>query len=402
MLSLEEAHARLLAAAAPLPGIELPLADAAGLVLAQDVAGLRTQPPFDASAMDGYAIRFNDLPGPWRVVGESAAGARFVGTVDCGEAVRIFTGAPLPAGTDTVLVQEDARREGTDLRLAGSGPDEAGRHVRPAGLDFGEGEPLLRRGARLTAAKLALAAAGGHAVLRVHPRPRVALLSTGNELVAPGAVPGPDQIIDSNGVMLRALVGGVGGDAVDLGIIRDDIDAVMVAIESARGADVLVTIGGASVGDHDLVAPALARCGAALDFWKVAIRPGKPVLIGRLGDTHVVGLPGNPVSAFVCAQLFLLPLLRRLRGEKHALPMPAPARAAVPFAANGVRRDFMRATFAWRNGERWVTPARTQDSSMLAVLAGADALLVRAPNAGPVAAGEQVEIITLDNTEADS
>jgi molybdopterin molybdotransferase len=230
----------------------------------------------------------------------------------------------------------------------------------------------------------------------------VALLSTGNELVAPGKAPGPDQIVDSNGVMLRSLVEGAGGDAVDLGIVRDDADAVMAAIESARGADVLVTVGGASVGDHDLVAPALARCGAELDFWKVAIRPGKPVLIGRLGDAHVVGLPGNPVSAFVCAHLFLLPLLRRLRGEKRTLPKLIEARSTVVLPANGTRRDFMRATSEWRHGERWVTPARTQDSSMLAVLAGADALLVRAPNAAPVAAGEQVEIITLDNAEADS
>ena len=400
LLSLEAALGQLLATASPLPVEQASLADAFGRFLAEAVVARVSQPPADVSAMDGYALRFADLQQPLRIVGESAAGRGFAGVVGAGEAVRIFTGAPIPAGADTVAVQEDAVQEDAAadglVVIARDGPQRAGAHIRRAGLDFRAGGQVAQRGDRLTPARLGLLAAAGHAMLPVVRRPRVALIATGDELVLPGCVPGPDQIVSSNGPMLAALLRREGADVQDLGIVADTSDALATAFVAAQDADIIVTIGGASVGDHDLVKPVLQSLGARLDFWRIAIRPGKPMLAGRLGDAQVIGLPGNPVSAFVCATLFLLPLLRHMAGDPNPVSQPVMARASVGLKANGARRDFMRATLARdAEGALWATPCTLQDSSMLGVLAGADALLIRPENDPARAAGATVPVLTL-------
>lgn len=396
MLSLEEAQARLLDGVVPLATETVPLLDADGRRLAEDVVATRTQPPFDASAMDGYAIRFADLPGPWTVIGESAAGHGFPGAIATKEAVRIFTGAALPDGADTIVVQEDTRRDGGALMLIGEGPPNRGTHIRKAGIDFAVGDRLASSGTCVTPALIGLLASGGHANLPVRRRPRIVLLATGNELVPPGVEPGAGQIVSSNGVMLAALLARAGADVIDAGIIRDDRQTIEAAIASASGADVLVTIGGASVGDHDLVLPALRGVGATIDFWKVAIKPGKPMLAGALGDTRVIGLPGNPVSAFVCATLFLIPLVRRLGGADDPLPHSIDALLTRPLSANGSRRDHLRARLD-RVDDHWcVTPANNQDSSMLSTLTASNALIVRPPDAPAVTPGERVPVLPLD------
>ncbi|MBV8973133.1 MAG: molybdopterin molybdotransferase MoeA [Sphingomonadaceae bacterium] len=391
LTSVDEAQARLLADAVPLPAEDVPLPAALGRILAADVVARLTQPPFAASAMDGYAIRWDDLPGPWRVVGESAAGRRFRGTVGPGEAVRILTGAPLPAGADTVVVQEDVRRDGDTLTLTGDGPPRQGAHIRPPGLDFAAGQVLARAGEAVTPARIGVAAASGHATLPVHRRPRVAMLATGDELVPPGATPGPDAIVSSNGVMLAALLG-AHAEVTDGGIVPDTREALAAAVRAHANADVLVTIGGASVGDHDLVMPVLRDLGAAIDFWKIALRPGKPMLSGRLGATRIVGVPGNPVSAYVCSALFIVPLLKRLGGDPAPLPVPFDAPAATDLPANGGRRDYLRARLA----DGAVTPSSRQDSAMLHVLADSNVLIVREANAPPAAAGTMVPCLALD------
>jgi molybdopterin molybdotransferase len=390
LLPFEAALSRLLALGAPLAAETVPLGAVAGRFLAGDVAARLTQPPADVSAMDGYALRLGDLPGPLRLVGESAAGRPFGGTVGPGEAVRIFTGAVVPAGADTVAVQEDAVVEGATVRFPVAGPPHVGAHVRRAGQDFAAGALVARAGERLTAPRLGLLAAAGHGAAAVHRRPRLALLATGDELVAPGVTPGPGQIASSNGVMLAALLGRV-ADVTDLGIVADRAEALAGAIAAGSGHDLLVTIGGASVGDHDLVKPALEAAGAELDFWRIALQPGKPLMAGRLGAGIVVGLPGNPVSAFVCARLFLLPLLKRMGGDPAPEDLYAMARTTVDLPATGGRRQFLRAVV--QDGA--VTPARAQDSSMLSVLAGADALLMRPENGPAVSAGTSVPVLTL-------
>ncbi len=398
MISVEAAQANLLDGVAPLAAESVALAAAAGRILAEPIAALRTQPPFAASAMDGYAIRWADRAGPWRIIGTAFAGARFGGSVGAGEAARILTGAPLPDGADTVIVQEDVAREGDALVLTGDGPPRQGAHIRRAGLDFGAGEALLAAGTRLMAPQIGLVAAAGHAAVRVHRRPRVALLATGDELVLPGAATGTDQIVSSNGVMLAALLGDC-ADVHDAGIARDDAGALRAAVEACADADVLVTIGGASVGDHDLVKPVLETMGARFDFWKVAMRPGKPVMRGRLGGQHVIGLPGNPVSAFVTALLFVKPLLHRLGGAPAALPMLHPARLDGTLPANGNRQDYMRAV-AVRDRAGWrVTALPTQDSSMLRTLASANALLVREVGAPAVDHDGPVSFLLLDSRQ---
>lgn len=390
MLSYEEALARLLAACEPVPPVDLPLAEAAGLTLAGDLAARLTQPPFPASAMDGYAIRWADMPGPWRVVGESAAGRGFAGNVGAGEAARIFTGAPLPEGADTVIVQEDVRRENDVLTLTGEGPPQAGAHIRKAGKDFSAGERLIAAGTRLSPQHLGLAAASGHGSLAVR-RSRVAIIATGDELVPPGETPQADQIVSSNGVMLAALLRSTGAEVRDLGIFPDDLDAIGNGLRAVSDADLIVTIGGASVGDHDLVQAALQDAGAALDFWKVAIKPGKPLIAGSLGRARVLGLPGNPVSAFVCAVLFALPMLARMAGSQDADPTST-ARLLAPLPANGNRRDHLRA----RLSAEGVRAFDSQDSSMLGVLAGANALIIRPVGAPAAEAGSVVPVLTLD------
>jgi molybdopterin molybdotransferase len=392
VIAVETALAQLLAGAEPLAAETLPLAGAHGRILADAIDAQLTQPPFAASAMDGYAVRWADMPGPWRVIGEAAAGRGFAGRVREGEAVRIFTGAPLPDGADTVVVQEEIARSGDIATLAGEGPPGHGAHVRAAGQDFARGARLAAAGIRLTPARLGLLAAAGHGSVAVVRRPRVTLIATGDELVPPGCIPGADQIVSSNPVMIAALFEAVGAAVTDPGIVGDRRDALATALATASNdADLIVTIGGASVGDHDLVVPVLRDMGAEIDFWKIAMRPGKPMLAGRLGRARIIGLPGNPVSAFVCALLFAVPLLARLGGRDHRLPIETLPLAA-PLAANGNRRDHLRA----QRTESGALAFVAQDSARLGVLANADLLIVREPFAPAAAAGETVSCIALD------
>lgn len=390
LLPVADAQHRLLALAAPVARADVPLRDAVGHYAAAPVAALRTQPELPLSAMDGYAIRFADLPGPWQVIGESAAGRPFSGELAAHQAVRIFTGAALPPGADSVLVQEEALRDADLLLLNGAGPGHPGRNVRQAGLDFTQGETLIEAGERLTPARIALAATAGHATLPVHRRIRVAIAATGDELRAPGTSLQPGQLPESNGAMLSAMLADLPVTLDDLGILPDRIDALQTAFAGVE-ADILVTTGGASVGDHDLVRPALEAAGATLDFWKVAIRPGKPMMAGRMRDTIVLGLPGNPVSAFVTATVFLRPLIAHLSGANDPLPRTATAILGEPLPANGPRADYLRA--AHRDGR--VVAAAIQDSSMLRTLARADCLIVRPPHAPAAMPGDSVEILHL-------
>ena len=395
LLPVAEAQSRLLASAAPLPAETVPLATAAGRFLAADVIATLTQPPFAASAMDGYAIRWSEREGPWRIIGEAAAGHGFRGHVGAGEAVRISTGAPLPAGADTVVVQEDVERDGAALRLVLDGPPRQGAHIRKAGLDFNNGDIVATAGSLLTPARLGLLAGAGHGTASVHRRPRVVVLTTGDELVRPGEIPGPDRIVSSGGVMLGALLGAE-AEVIDGGIVPDRADAVEAAVRAAAGADVLVTMGGASVGDHDLIVPVLKDMGADIDFWKIALRPGKPMLSGSLGALRIVGVPGNPVSAFVCAELFVRPLLRQLAGNPRPLARLQAARLAVPLPANNARQDYLRAYVEDSGSGPVATTAAKQESSMLRMLADCNALIVRAPLAPPAAAGEMILFHALD------
>jgi molybdopterin molybdotransferase len=390
LIPIAAAQARLFARAPCVAAEAVPLGDAAGRWAAADVLALRTQPAAALSAMDGYAIRFADLPGPWRVIGESAAGRPFAGSLGTGEAVRIFTGAVLPQGADSVLVQEEARREADRLHLDGEGPAFRGRNVRARGLDFTEGDRLIAAGERLTPACIALAATAGHGTLAVNRPIRVALLATGDELVPPGAPVSGADLPESNGAMLAAMLVGLPVETILLGILPDRLDALTEAFR-AVDADILVTTGGASVGDHDLVRPALEAAGGAIDFWRIALRPGKPMMAGRLGGAVVLGLPGNPVSAFVTAMLFVRPLVAAMAGAADPLPRPllAPLGEAIP--ANGPRTDYLR---AWLVDGRAIASA-IQDSSMLRTLARAGCLIVRQPHAPPAPAGELVEILPL-------
>ncbi|MBO9622879.1 MAG: molybdopterin molybdotransferase MoeA [Sphingomonas sp.] len=390
LLPVAEAQSHLLALAGRVGVETVPLADAAGRWTAEPVVARRTQPSADLSAMDGYAIRFADMPGPWTVIGESAAGRAFAGSVVAGQAVRIFTGAPLPAGADTVMVQEEAGREGARLTLEGEGPPFAGRNVRRRGLDFGEGDPLIAAGERLTPARLALAGAAGHGALTVHRKVRVAIAATGDELVPPGAAVGEAQLPETNRLMLAAQLADLPVDILDLGILPDSAAALESAFRSVD-ADLLVTTGGASVGDHDLVRPALEAAGASIDFWRIALRPGKPMMAGRLGGAVVLGLPGNPVSAFVTTLLFVRPLVARLAGATDPLPRTRSAVLGEPLPGNGPRTDYMRAEL--RDGQ--VFAAALQDSAMLATLARATCLVVRTPGAPAARTGDSVEILDI-------
>lgn len=390
LLPVDEAQSRLLALAPNVAAEHIALREAAGRWAAEPVLARRTQPDLPLSAMDGYAIRFADLPGPWQVIGESAAGRPFTDPIAAGQAARIFTGAALPPGTDTVLVQEEASRDGPRLTLCGQGPAHPGRNVRQQGLDFRTGEILIDAGERLTAARLALAAAAGHAALSVRRPIRVVIAATGDELRAPGQPLALGQLPESNGTMLAALLADLPIEITDLGILPDD-RSVLEAAFRAVTADILVTTGGASVGDHDLVRPALEAAGAGIDFWKVAVRPGKPMMAGRLGDAVVLGLPGNPVSAFVTATLFLRPLVAHLSGAADPLPATTPAILGEPLPANGPRADYLRA--AHRDGR--VVAAAIQDSSMLRTLARADCLIIRPPHAPAAQPGDSVEILRL-------
>jgi molybdopterin molybdotransferase len=399
LMPVAEALARVLAEAEPLPAEPAPLTEACGRVLAADVAALRTQPPADVSAMDGYAVRAADVakvPVDLKLVGEVAAGHPFEGTVGVGEAARIFTGGVLPPGTDTIVIQENAERVGDTVVIAAT--SGKGKHVRAKGLDFQRGAALLAKGRRLTDRDLALAAAMNHPTVPVHRRPKVAVLATGDELVMPGATPGFGEIVYSNGYATMALARREGCEVTDLGIAPDRLPETVAAVRRARdvGADILVTSGGASVGDYDLVQKALAAERLALSFWKVALRPGRPMMHGRLGAMHVLGLPGNPVSSYVCAVLFLVPLLRRLAGRADVATAIDAARLGCDLPANDERADYLRATLApGPDGVPVATPAPVQDSSMLTKLARADCLLIREPHAPAAKAGEPCSIITL-------
>ncbi len=398
LLPVAEALERLLDRVERLPGEAVALKDAGGRILAEDVVALRTQPPFDASAMDGYAVRAADIatvPARLTVTGAAPAGRRFAGTLGPGEAVRIFTGAPVPEGADTVLLQEDANRidETTVEALEATA---RGRHIRRAGLDFAEGDLLLTGGRELDPAALSLAAAGNHPRLAVVKKPLVAVLATGSELVAPGSEVGPDQIVASNGFGIAALARADGADILDLGIVPDERPAIASAVAKAReaGADIIVTLGGASVGEHDLVRETLSDAGMELDFWKIAMRPGKPLMVGSFGATRVLGLPGNPVSSLVCAHLFLRPLIARLAGRDHA-PDLRPAILGADMRENDQRQDYVRAS-ALPTGDGLVaTPFEVQDSSMLTTLAAANALIVREPFAPAASRGAPCRVLML-------
>jgi len=399
LLGVEEALLRVLACVeAPAPVEDVPLSDATGRTLARDIAALRTQPPFANSAMDGYAVRTADARAGAQlaVIGESAAGRAFAGRMSAGQAVRIFTGAPLPDGADAVLMQENGEREGDALlcREAVS-PYE---NVRHEGVDFRAGEPLLLAGRRLTPRDVGLAAAANHASLPVHRRPKIAILATGDELVPPGAPIGPAQIVSSNNFVTKGVVEAAGGVAVDLGLARDDRAELARAMARAEGCDVLVTLGGASVGDYDLVQEVLKSEGLALDFWRIAMRPGKPLMLGRLNRRIVLGLPGNPTSSYVCAVLFLRPLLRAMLGDLEAGADPTVfAVLGTDVGPNGARQDYVRSAMSWgADGILRVHPEGDQDSSLVGVLARARALLVRPPHAPAAAKGAPCRAIPLE------
>ncbi|HEY8264797.1 MAG TPA: gephyrin-like molybdotransferase Glp [Methyloceanibacter sp.] len=397
LLSVAEALARVTQGLVPLEGEMVALNAASGRVLAEDLAATLTQPPFDASAMDGYAVRGADiakLPATLKLIGESLAGCGFEGSMKEGEAVRIFTGAPVPKGADSIVIQEDTEQDGGKVVVKAGGP---GRHIRPRGQDFKQGDVLLSANAKLNGRSLMLAAAMNHAELPVCRKPKVAILATGDEVVPPGSKLAPDQIVSSVPYGVAALVEAEGGEAMSLGIAKDDVESLVTLARAGSAADILVTIGGASVGERDLVAGALRGEGLELEFWKIAMRPGKPMLYGRMGHQRVLGLPGNPVSAIICARVFLVPMLRCLLG----LAAEQPTQDAVlgeAVEANGPREHYMRAVSEWAAaGERVVRPLASQDSSLVADLARADCLIVRSINAPAVPKGSPVQILLLDD-----
>ena len=401
MLPVPEARARILAAFEPLPAETVPVTEGLGRVLAEDLTAGVTQPPAAMSAMDGYAVRACDaalVPAQLRVVGDVPAGCDFPRALGAGEAVRIFTGAPLPEGADAIVIQENTRRDGDTVSVNTAA--QAGDWVRPAGLDFCKGEPGLPAGRRLTARDVGLAAAMNRPWLRVRRRPRVAVLATGDEIVLPGDPVGANQIVSSNSLGLCAFVAACGGQPVHLGVAPDTRDDLAAHIAAAKGCDLLVTAGGASVGEHDLVHRVLEDSGAELAFWKIAMRPGKPLMFGQLGAIPVLGLPGNPVSGLVCATLFLRPAMDVMQGGDGSLPRRG-AVLAAPLPANGERESYLRARIDREgpNGPE-VAAFEKQDSSVLSRLAHADALIVRPVHAEPAPAGSGVEIVPLDHGAA--
>jgi len=396
MLSVEEARARILGALEPVGAETVALSEAWGRVLAAPVLARLTQPPADVSAMDGYAVRAADAVEGARLTlaGTAPAGHPFAGCVGPGEAVRIFTGAVVPAGADGILLQEDAEAEGQSVLVKET--VRASRWIRSAGLDFATDEMLLPAGHRLTVRDIGLAAAGNHPWLNVHRAPRIGILATGDEISLPGDPVGPGGIVSSNAHALAALVRAAGGVPLVLPIARDDVGAIAEAGRAARGCDLLVTTGGASVGDHDLVQKALLPEGFKLDFWQIAMRPGKPLIWGKLGETPLLGLPGNPVSSLVCGIVFLWPAIAALGGRPNLLPPLRPARLAEPLAENDRRAEYMRARLSTADDGMLLAAAfPKQDSSMLKTMARADALLLRAPHAPALAAGAAVEVIVL-------
>ncbi|MCX7304327.1 MAG: molybdopterin molybdotransferase MoeA [Hyphomicrobiales bacterium] len=398
LLPVDEALARLLDGAAPRGHETVPVAEAAGRVLAGPLKALRTQPPFPASAMDGYAVRAEDVasvPVTLALTGVAAAGRMFAGRVGKGDAVRILTGAPVPDGADAIVIQENVRKLGDD-RIEVLENAAAGRHIRRRGLDFLDGETLLAEGRVLDPAALSLAAAANHATLPVVRQPVVAIIATGDELLPPGSLPGPDQIIASNVYGVGAIARMAGARVLDLGIAPDRTDAISTLVTQAldEDADIVVTLGGASVGDHDLVQAALTGLGMKLGFWKIAMRPGKPLMFGRLARARFIGLPGNPVASLVCAHLFIAPLVARLGGRPHEY-RTANAVLGAPMAANDLRQDYVRSALTHGKDGLVATPFETQDSSMLKVLAAADGLIIREPFAPPARTGDTCRVLLL-------
>jgi len=399
MIPVAEARRRILGAFSVLPAEVVALPDALGRILAEDVHARLTQPPFAASAMDGYAVRAADvtqLPARLKVVGYAPAGGAYAGRLEPGQAVRIFTGGPLPEGADAIVIQENTEATGDEVLVKEGAP--AGRYVRPAGLDFKLGERGLAAGKRLNDRDIGLAAAMDHAWLRVRRRPRVAVLATGDEIVLPGEARRPQQIVSSNGLALGAFLRAAGAEPLDLGIAPDNRAALQRLAAGAAGADLLLTTGGASVGDRDLVQSALGAQGMQVDFWKIAMRPGKPVMFGRVGATPVLGLPGNPVSTLVCAAVFVRPALAVMLGESAPAAEPETALAGRDMAENDSREDYMRAQLSRdADGKLVATPFDRQDSSMLFLLQQADCLVIRPPRAPAAARGTAVPILRLNS-----
>ncbi|HXL13261.1 MAG TPA: gephyrin-like molybdotransferase Glp [Bradyrhizobium sp.] len=402
LMPVTEALSAVLAGAEPLPEEMVALDAAHHRVLARDVAALRTQPPQAMSAMDGYAVRAadaGDLTARLKVIGEVAAGRPFEKKVGANEAVRIFTGGVMPDGADAVIIQEDTIREDSAVdgdHITITEAAKTGRHIRPAGVDFREGDVLLAGGSRLTDRDLSLAAGMNYPELAVRRRPKVAILATGDELVMPGTIPGPGQIVYSNGFALRALARAEGAETIDLGIAADTVAETTEGIRRARasGADILITTGGASVGDHDLVKQSLEAEGVTMAFWRIAMRPGKPMMHGRLGGMRTIGLPGNPVSSYVCAFLFLVPLIRMLSGRTSIHHTRETALLGRDVVANDQREDYLRARLERRaDGTLIATPVNHQDSSLLGNLAASQALVIRAPFAPAATAGSACDIL---------
>ena len=399
LLSVEDALRRILTDAPPLPAVEVPLVEAHGRVLAKDLAAQRTQPPDAVSAMDGYAVRAADVakaPVTLKVIGEVAAGKPLDVVLKAGEAARIFTGGVVPQGADAVVVQEQTTRDGDKVTM--SQASTVGKNVRPKGLDFEQGQVLFQQGYRLTSRDLGLVAAMNHPTAPVHRKPKVAIFATGDELVPPGSTPGPGQIVYSNGFTLMTMFAAEGAEVVDLGVVPDKLEDTIAAVQRAKEikADVLVTTGGASVGDYDLVQPAFASEGMKLAFWKIAMRPGRPLMNGRLGPMHVLGLPGNPVSSFVCALLFVVPLLRQLQGRSDTATDIEQAVLGSDMRENDDRADYIRATLDTdAEGRHVATPFPIQDSSTMGRLSRAGCLIVRPAFDPPVSKGGIVNIVKL-------
>lgn len=398
MISVDEARDRILAGLTPTPSEIVPLGAAWNRVLAQVVSARLTQPPSDVSAMDGYGVRAADatLGATLDVIGAAPAGHPFEGSMGAGQAVRIFTGSVIPDGADGVLLQEDTTRDGDRITV-----NEAvglGRHIRRAGQDFAAGDIVIPAGRKLTARDVGLAAAANHPWLTVHRRPRVAILATGDEIAMPGEPIPTGGIVSSNSHALASVVRAMGGEPIVLPIAHDTTEAIAAVADSVQGVDLLVTTGGASVGDHDLVISGLQTRGLVVDFWQIAMRPGKPLLFGNMGAVPVLGLPGNPVSALVCAILFMLPALCRLSGLPAAPPPVTRAIAGAALKENDRRADHLRSTLVTdAEGRLVATPFPVQDSAMLRRLALADALILRAPHAPALPAGAEVPIIRLDS-----
>jgi molybdopterin molybdotransferase len=397
LLSVAEALERVTRGLTPLDKERVALDRGHGRVLAEDLAARLTQPPFDASAMDGYAVRAADgavLPATLRLVGQAAAGAGYRGRVGHGEAIRIFTGAPVPDGADTIVIQENADEVRGQVTVKELSPVP---HIRPRGQDFSEGEVLLAAGTRLGPRELMLAAAMNHAELPVRRRPKIAILATGDEVVPAGSELAPDEIVSSIPLGIAALVEAHGGEAMALGIAKDQLESIVTLARAGKAADILLTIGGASVGERDLVATALKAEGLELDFWKISMRPGKPMLFGRMAGQCVLGVPGNPVSALICAHVFLLPMMDRMLGLAEAARREPEAVLGEAVEANGMREHYMRACSEWReDGTRVVRPLPSQDSSLVAALVRADCLIVRPAHAPALPEGARVKIVPFD------